>query len=83
MLGNRLPTEEIFHAMVTKIEAEEKLRVLVADVMTTTSTEETRLRPTAGYMATTTSSPGSQGSWMVTSQEASLEEAYAALDHQQ
>ncbi|CAE7252767.1 unnamed protein product [Symbiodinium sp. CCMP2592] len=93
LLGDRLPTAALVHAMQAKIDAEETLNVLVRDHLATgppaTASTTTRLpndSPTTGYPATNADSPESLGSWAMTNpqgREVTLEEAYAALDHQQ
>ncbi|CAE7645969.1 unnamed protein product [Symbiodinium sp. KB8] len=94
LLGDRIPTATLVHAMQAKIDAEETLNVMINDHLSKTgvpSSSPTISNPTSattatGYATGTPESPESLGSWSMANaegREVTLEEAYAALDHQQ
>ncbi|CAE7801840.1 unnamed protein product, partial [Symbiodinium necroappetens] len=92
MLGDRLPHASLVHATQAKIDAEETLNVMINEHLATTpnatpaTINPTSVTTTAGYSTASPDSPESHGSWAMTNQpvrELTLEEAYAALDHQQ
>lgn len=83
LMKGQKPTESIVHAMQSKIDAEERLNILISEhVGTTSSTSRTIPQlpnDSLGYHNPTTGSPDSNEGF----QAVDLEEAYAALDHQQ
>ncbi|CAE7510524.1 unnamed protein product [Symbiodinium sp. CCMP2592] len=92
LLGDRLHSAPLVHAMQAKIDAEETLKVMINNHLATPTATSSTLTgislneattSAAGYQTENPESPESLGSWAMTNaqgREVTLEEAYAALE---